>query len=284
MSLDAFIPTIWGARLLENLHAVTVYASVCNRDYEGEIAGAGSSVKINAIGTVNVGDYAKNSDINAPETLADSQSTLVIDQSKYFNFQVDDVDRVQQKPKVMDAAMREASYALRLAQDTYLATLHTHAGSRLGTDTTPIVIDNSGTAGRNAYENLVDLGVLLDEKSIPAEGRWCIVPPWFHGLLLKDQRFVSFGTDQNLATLRNGRVGSAAGFTILKAPLVPNTAGAKYKIMAGNGMAITLAEQIMSVEAYRPQLRFGDAVKGLMVYGAKVVRPEALAVLTASKS
>lgn len=284
MSLDSFIPTIWSARLLENLHAVTVYASVCNREYEGEITGAGASVKINAIGTVNVGDYVKNTDINAPETLADSQSTLVVDQAKFFNFQIDDVDRAQQKPKVMDAAMREASYALRLAEDTYIGALHSHAGSKLGTDASAIVIDNSGTAGRNAYENLVDLGVLLDEKSIPAEGRWCIVPPWFHGLLLKDERFVSFGTDQNLATLRNGRVGTAAGFMILKAPLVPNTNGAKYKIMAGNGMAITLAEQIMSVEAYRPQLRFGDAVKGLMVYGAKVVRPEALAVLTASKS
>jgi len=129
---------------------------------------------------------------------------------------------------------------------------------------------------------LVDLGVLLDEKYIPAEGRWAIVPPWYHGLLLKDQRFVSFGTEQNLATLRNGRVGMAAGFTILKSPLVPNTSGAKYKILAGHSMAITLAEQIMNVEAYRPQLRFGDAVKGLMVYGAKVVRPMSLACLTAS--
>lgn len=283
MSLDAFIPTIWSARLLDSLQAATVYASVCNRDWEGEITGPGASVKINSIGTVSVGDYTKNSDINAPETLSSAQAALIVDQAKYFNFQVDDVDKVQGKPKVMDAAMRESAYALRKVQDDYVAAFHAQAGIKLGSDTTAIVVDNS-TAAKNAYENLVDLSVLLDDNSIPAEGRFCIVPPWFHGLLLKDQRFVSFGTEANLATLRNGRVGTAAGFTILKSARVPNTSGAKYKVLAGHGMAITLAEQIMNVEAYRPEKRFGDAVKGLMVYGGKVVRPEALAVLTASKS
>ncbi len=280
MALDNFIPALWSARLLENLEAILVYASVCNRDYEGEITGLGSSVKINSIGELTIGTYTKNSNMSAAETLTDAQTTLLVDQARYFHFQVDDIDQAQQQPKVMDAAMRRAAYGLRKAVDGSVADLYTDAGNTLGTDVSPKSVGTGGTDD-NAYELLVDLGVLLDDDDIPADNRWVVVPPWYHGLLLKDQRFVSFGTEQNVATLHNGRVGMAAGFTIYKSSQVNNTAAAKYKIMAGHPMAITLAQQIMQVEAYRPELRFADAIKGLLVYGHKVVRPAALACLTA---
>jgi hypothetical protein len=280
MALDNFIPALWSARLLENLESILVYASVCNRDYEGEITGLGSSVKINSIGELTIGTYTKNSNMSAAETLTDAQTTLLVDQARYFHFQVDDIDQAQQQPKVMDAAMRRAAYGLRKAVDGSVADLYTDAGNTLGTDVSPKSVGTGGTDD-NAYELLVDLGVLLDDDDIPADNRWVVVPPWYHGLLLKDQRFVSFGTEQNVATLHNGRVGMAAGFTIYKSSQVNNTAAAKYKIMAGHPMAITLAQQIMQVEAYRPELRFADASKGLLVYGHKVVRPAALACLTA---
>jgi len=280
MALDNFIPALWSARLLENLESILVYASVCNRDYEGDITGIGSSVKINSIGEITIGNYTKNSNMAAVETLTDAQTTLLIDTAKYFHFQVDDIDQAQQQPKVMDAAMRRAAYGLRKAVDGSVADLYSDAGNTLGTDVSPKSVGTGGTDD-NAYELLVDLGVLLDDDDIPADNRWVVVPPWYHGLLLKDQRFVSFGTEQNVATLHNGRVGMAAGFTIYKSSQVNNTAAAKYKIMAGHPMAITLAQQIMQVEAYRPELRFADAIKGLLVYGHKVVRPAALACLTA---
>jgi hypothetical protein len=284
MAIDNFIPVLWSARLLENLHKTLVYGAegIVNREYEGEIAGQGSSVKISSIGAVTVGSYNKNNNISDPETLSDAQAVLLIDQARFFNFQVDDVDRVQQKPKLMDVAMQEAAYALRNTMDQYIAMKYGEAGNALGSDASPTTVGTGGT-DKNAYEILVDLGVLLDEDNIPPEGRWVIVPPWYHGLLLKDQRFVSFGTPENTATLRNGRIGQAAGFTVLKSNNVPSTAGTKYKIMAGHAMAITFATQIMSVEAYRPEKRFADAVKGLAVYGCKVIRPDALAVLTANK-
>lgn len=284
MALNNFIPTIWSARLLVNLQKALVYGQtgVVTRDYEGEIQGVGSSVKINAIGAVTVGTYIKNTDIDPAETLSDATQTLTIDQQRYFNFQIDDIDRAQQKPKVMDAAMREAAYALANAADQYIASLYTgiDSGNRIGWTGTPKT--DLDTAGK-PYEYLVDLGVLLDEDNVPQAGRFVIVPPWFHGLLLQDAKFVATGGSNAEATLRNGIVGEAAGFTILKSNNVPNTTSTEYRIIAGHPMAWSFAEQINSVEAYRPEARFADAMKGLHVYGAKIVRPTCLAVLTANR-
>ena len=117
-----------------------------------------------------------------------------------------------------------------------------------------------------------------------SEGRWVVVPAWYHGLLLKDSRFVGNGTDYNKALIEGGEVGVAAGFKIWLSNNVPNTAGAKYKIIAGTNEAASFAEQILKTEAYRPEKRFSDAVKGLHVYGGKVVQPKCLSVLTANKA
>lgn len=283
MALNNFIPSVWAARLLDNLRKNLVYAQdgVVNRDYEGEIRDAGDSVRINAIGPVTVATYTKNTDINPPEVLQDAQTVLVIDQAKYFNFAVDDVDRVQQRPQLMDAAMAEAAYALRDDLDQYVAGLYTQiaVSNMLGSDTSPIT-----PTATTAYELLVDLGVMLDDAKVPRANRFVVVPPWYHGLLLKDDRFVRAGTPTTDQVIRNGEVGQAAGFRVLISHNVPNTLGTKYKIIAGHPMAWSVAEQINKVEAYRPERRFADAVKGLHLYGAKVLRPTALALLTANKS
>lgn len=283
MAIDNFIPEVWSARLLMNLRKFLVYgqAGVVNRDYEGEINQAGDTVRINSIGPVTVGTYTKNNNIGDPETLTDAQQTLLIDQAKYFNFQVDDIDRAQQKPQVMDAAMQEAGYGLRDVADQFIAGLYTGvaAGNTIGDDVTPIVPTKT-----DAYEYLVDLATILTDAKVPQDGRWVVVPPWFYGLLLKDDRFVDASKSGSTDALRNGQVGRAAGFDVLQSHNVPNTAGTKYKIIAGHPMAISYAEQINKVEAYRPEKRFADAVKGLHLYGAKLVRPAGIAVLTANKA
>jgi hypothetical protein len=280
MALDSFIPTLWSARILQNLHKSQIYAQpgVINRDYEGEIQNVGDTVKINAIGAVTVGSYTKNTDISAAETLDGAATTLSIDQAKYFNFQVDDIDRVQQMPKMMDEAMREAGYALKDTLDSYLAALWSQVDSDnfIGTDAVPKT--DAGTASY-PLNYLFQLATILDENNVPTDGRWVVVPPWYKEYLLKDTRFVNPGTGQAEQRLANGMITQAAGFTILQSNNVANTSSDNYKIIAGHPMAWTLAEQIVKVEAYRPQLRFADAVKGLHVYGAKVVRPSAMAVL-----
>jgi hypothetical protein len=257
-------------------------ANVCNRDYEGEIREAGNTVKIGSVGEVTIDDYTKDTDIAAPETLTDDEQSLVIDQAKYFNFYVDSIDRAQQNVNVLDTAMRHSAWGLREKADAFIAGLMDTAvpgGNKIGSTVTPKIPTKD-----DAYEYLVDLGVLLDEANTPLDGRVVIVPAWFHGLLLKDERFISAGTLRSDRALANGVVGEAAGFSILKSNNVPNTAGEQYKILAGHRIATAYVEQIIDLQTYQPEKRFGDAVKGLHVYGAKVVRPTALACLIADKS
>lgn len=286
MSLNNFIPSIWAAMLLEALDKELHYAQtgVVNRAYEGEISTQGDRVKINSIGDVTIGSYSKNTDITSVETLTSSQQELVIDQAKFFNFAVDDVDKVQAKPDVMAEAMRRAAYGFRDVADSYVATLMVSAigsDNAIGTESSPKT--DLGTAGK-AYEYLVDLSVLLDKANTPTSGRWVIVPPWFHGALLKDSRFVSSGSAGADSRLANGFIGEAVGLRVLKSNNVPfTTSTTKFKIIAGHDIAVSYAEQILEVEAYRPEKRFSDAVKGLHVYGAKVVRPSNLAMLIANQ-
>ncbi len=283
MSLT-FIPTVWAARLLSALDKELVYGqtNVSNRDYEGDIRLAGNTVKIASVGDVTIGDYEKDTPIGDPQTLTDSEQTMLIDQQKFFHFYVDSVDRAQANVNVLDEAMRRSAWKLRDAADTYIASLMDAAvpgGNKIGSLVTPIE-----PTAEDAYEYLVDLGVLLDEANTPLDGRFCVVPSWFHGLLLKDSRFINAGTLRSDRALANGAVGEAAGFTIVKSNNVPNTSGAKYRIIAGHRIATTYAEQILDLQTYQPEQLFGDAVKGLHVYGAKVVRPAALACLIADKA
>lgn len=282
MSVANFIPTLWSARLLAHLDKAHVYAALVNRDYEGEIKNYGDTVKVNQIGDVTIKNYVKGQDIDDPEELNGDQQELKIDQAKYFNFSIDDVDNAQTNPKLMDEAMQRAAYGMNDTTDGFLANLMAvgaiNNGDNLGSDDVPLV-----PTAETAYDMLVDLGTDLTEKNVPTMGRWVVVPAWFHGLLLKDKRFVGNGTDYNKALIEGGEVGVAAGFKVNLSNNVPNTLGAKYKIVAGTNAAASFAEQILKTEAYRPEKRFSDAVKGLHVYGAKVFQGKCLSVLTANR-
>ena len=275
MAVTNFIPTIWSARLNEGFKKALVYGNCVNTDYEGEIKGAGSTVKINSVGAVTIDNYDKSKGINKPQELDSSQSTLTIDQAKYFNFQVDDIDKAQANVDLLDAGIKEASYGLANVADQYIANFYTEvkAGNTIGDDTTPIVPTIA-----NAYDYLIDLGVILDENSVSEIDRFVVVPSWFYGLLLKDPRFT-----KEIDIMRTGFVGSIDNMAVYKSNNVPNTSGEKYKIIAGQKSAISFAGQVDSVEAYRPESQFSDAVKGLQVYGAKCIKPEGIAVLTANR-
>jgi N4-gp56 family major capsid protein len=288
MGLENFIPEVWSQEVVRQLEKYLVFGQtgVVNRDYEGLIRGAGDTVKINGIGPVTVKTYSKNTDIADPETLTDAQTSLLISEQDYFNFQVDDIDAAQQQPKVMAASMQEASYALRDSIDQFIASLYTDASASnlIGSDASPKVPNNTAGDASNVYNLLVDCSVALTDSKVPTEGRFCIVPPWFYGRLLKESLFVDASKSGNTGTLRNGQVGMAAGFNILQSHNIPNTAATKYKIIFGTDRAISFAMQVAKIEPYRVEKRFADAVKGLNVYGAKVVRPEALGVMTCNKT
>lgn len=275
MALDNFIPEIWSTQLLTNLHNDLVFGRVFNTDYQGEIAQAGDTVRIHSVGPVSVSNYTKNNDHGAPEALDDSEVVLNITESKMFNFQVDDVDRVQQSPKMMSAAMREAAFGLANVADSFLATT-LDAGTPGGNTLADVTANTSSTWGA-LYEAFVDLGVVLDENNCPVDGRYAVLSPRVYGVLLKDPRFVSFGTNENRGTISNRAVGTINQFEILVSNKVPVGNGGNPQVLAGHTWAATYAQQISQVKAYQPEKRFADAVKGLHLYGAKIVRPALLA-------
>jgi hypothetical protein len=287
MSITNARPTIWSSKILRALNTLLVYASpaVINRDYEGEVSEAGDTVKITTLGDVEVKTYTRDTNIAAPEALTDAALTLAIDQQDYFNFQVDNIDRRQANVPLMDEAARRAAYGLRKKTDTFVAELYKQIDTAnvIGSDASP----THALKSEEAYNNLVELGVVLDGTDTPDDGRFAIVPPFFVGAIQKDLRFTSYGTSANRSQLEkglpvgdNGLVGEAAGFKIYRSNQVPQTSAKKYKIVGGVPMAWSFVDQLSKVVAYEPELRFADALKGLHVYGGKVVRPSNLAVLT----
>jgi len=277
MSLSNFIPSVWAGNLLSALDKAHVAVSVANREYEGDIKQGGDNVRINQIGDITVGSYTKNTNISAAQDLHDAQTILTIDQQKYFNFQVDDIDKAQTKPKVMTEAMRKAAYALRDTADSYLLGLYAQAGLAVGTTGTPIDLTSL-----NVEDTLLQVGETMDGSNVPREGRFAIVPPWvvtkmiLAGLTTKTLNDVLW---------ENGKLGKVLGFETLMSNNVSNAGSwANTKCMFGvRGMSLNYAEQILSVEAYRMELRFADAVKGLHVYGAKW-RADATLLLYADKT
>lgn len=281
MALTTFIPELWNARLLNALDKAHVFAGLVNRDYEGEIKKQGDTVHINTIGEVTIGTYTKDTDFTSgPQALTATDSTLVINQAKYFNFAVDDIDTAQAAGDIMDKAMQRAAYGLADAADKYLAdqlaaAITTANGNQVGTTAVALTKEN-------VYENIVKMKTTLDKANVPTTGRWLVVPPEMVALILQDDRFVKTGGTKAEDTLANGWVARAVGFDIYESNNCNSTTASStttYTITAGDEGACTYAEQISDTEAYRPEKRFADAVKGLHLYGAKVVDPKRLAGL-----
>lgn len=281
-SVDTFVPEIWSKKLLSSLKKALVYAApgVVNRDYEGEINDAGDTVTINSISRPTIGTYVRGVTSIVPEQLTAAQRKLVVDQAKYFAFEVDDVDVRQAAGNMIPEAMNESAYGLRDVADQYVESI-----MRSGVVSANALGTVAVTSADLAYTKLIALKVVLDEADVPAEGRWAVVPAWYHALLLDNNKFVDASASADGGdALRNGRVGRAAGFDIKMSNNAVLITGDDYSVIAGHPMATSYAEQINKTEAYRPEDSFSDAVKGLHVYGAKVVRPYALATMAASKT
>ncbi|MEV1006123.1 P22 phage major capsid protein family protein [Streptomyces sp. NPDC049881] len=279
MSIRHFVPEIWSSRLLVALRKTLVYAgpNVVNRDWEGDISEAGDTVRITSVGRPTIGTYVPGSTVITPEKLVTGQRTLVVDQAKYWAFSIDDVDKRQARANVMPQAMSESAYELADTIDRYVASLYTQiqAANLLNAPGAPI---NTHTAPTDAYSKvLVPLRAALTRANVPTTGRYAIVPPEFMSSLLDDDRFVKVGDSGTSEGLRNGVVGRAAGFDIYESNNVPEPTAGVAVIQAGTNAAVTFAEQINKTEAYRPENSFSDAVKGLALYGAKMIRPDAAA-------
>ena len=288
MAITTFIPEIWSARLLYALDNAHVATNLVNRNYEGVIANQGDTVHINSIGAVTVKDYAKNTNIADPEVLTTSDQTLDIDQAKYFNFQVDDVDKAQISGEIIDTAMGRSAYALADVSDAFL--LKTIANGAASANKIGAKATLTALTASNVYENIVKMRTLLDKANVPTTGRTIVVPPEVYALLLLDDRFAKSGSDSGQNALLNGMVGRVAGFDVFMSNnCVSGADGGSgstpyFVITAQVAAATTYAEQIIKTEAYRMEKRFADAVKGLHVYGAKVTDGSQIAAMYCSVS
>lgn len=283
MAITRFRPQIWSALLLQATETKLAYGSpmVVNRDYEGEIADAGDVVKITSISDPTVATYTPNSTVITPEELTDAQRNLTIDQVKYFAYKVDDVDQAQAKGNVMPQATQRGGYQFAKTADSYIAGLYT------GVDTANALGTVSVTTGALAYTQLRKLALKLDEADVPEDNRYVIARPWFWSLLLEETKFVDASSrGDGGQTMRSGWVGHipTLGFNCFKSNQAPLVTGDDYVVQAGHPSAITFAQQLSKLEAYRPESSFSDAVKGLHLYGAKLVRPSFIATCVASQT
>ncbi len=276
MSTTKFIPQIWSAKTLDVLENALTYSKLYNTDYEGEITDAGDTVHIAQIGVPTIKDYTRGSAIDSAEDVSVTDQTLTIDQAKYFNIAVDDVDAVQSKVSLLDTATQRAAYGFADACDAYLGKqLAAAAGITLGSAESPVNISDASSA----YEVLINIKTKLDTANLPKQNRVVIVPPEFEGLMLLDSRFVNV-TNQSEERLTEGTVYKAAGFEVAVSNNCPTPSTGVFQIVASSPIQGTFAQQILKTEAYRPEGGFSDAVKGLHVYGAKTLHPEAVACAT----
>ncbi len=272
MAIKNFIPTVWSESLLQSLDQNYVAVSNCNREFEGEIKEKGSTVRICGLDNVSVGNYVKNTDISTAQELSDNYTELVINQAKYFNFQIDDVDRAQATPRLMELALKNAAKAIAKETDTYIYNLFSQGAHQLVC---------SSSNGLDIINSLIDARTKLLECGVTDPSDIVIeVTPAVAGAIMKAK--IDISTD-NTDVLENGCIGNLFGSKIFVSSNITSEMmgdGLGYHCLVRSKRAIAFAEQLSEIEAYRPELRFADAMKGLHLYGAKVVYPLELASLT----
>lgn len=284
-----FVPEIWISEIFMAKEAELVVGSslVVNRDYEGAIQQAGDTVRIPTVLDPTISDYDHATGITGdPAENTGDSLVFEIEVAKMFQFRVEDITRVQSQigNQYMPHGVQRAGRKLAEAADTWVADKIAAAVTSSDTDRYyEVDLSASGTPDK-LYKQIVGMKVGLDKTNTPATGRFLIVSPDVYGLLLQDSRFIDASQYGGSTPIRNGEVGRILGFTVVMCNFMPDTAEAnvdgtgKVHIIAGHNIATTFADQIVEVEYYRPEKYFADAVRGLHVYGAKVMRPEHLAL------
>lgn len=286
-----FIPEIWSGKLIENFYDATVLAAISNTDYEGEIKSMGDTVNIRTTPSITLRDYVKGQTLLV-ERPDKPKLQLVIDKGEYFACIEDDVDKVQSDIKLMDMWSKDASEQMKIKIDQRVLTdiltdisaynKGATAGAKsasfnLGTSGSPLTVTKDGAGGTTSVvELIVDLGTVLDEANAPEQNRYLVIPAKMAGLIKKSELKDASLTGDGNTPLRNGRLGMIDRFTLYVSHNL-SVSSSKYNLVAGHKMGFTFASQMTEMETLRAESTFGDIVRGLQVYGYKVVKPEALA-------
>lgn len=271
MAINHFIPTIWSEHLLQNMRRKYIGASHCTREFEGEIKEKGNKVKICGVNPIEVRDYTRNSNMQSPQAISDYSLELTIDQAKYFNFQVDDVDKTQALPHLMDLALQNAADSLTNAADKYIYSLYENVGFSL---------ESSNEDPTQLLNAILDARTILYKADVSDnENVFLEITPGVAAVLLRAN--IELQTD-NKDLFETGCIGRLFGVKVYvtnnlyqdyDVPSTPDAPTSYHKCLMRTARSFAYAEQLSEIEAYRPELRFADAIKGLHLYGAKVVRP-----------
>jgi len=300
-----FTPEIFSQKVLKFFRRASVAEDITNTDYAGEIENFGDTVRIIKEPTITVSAYSRGSVVN-PQDLADDQITMIVDQANAFAFKIDDIEERQSHVNFEALATSSGAYSLKRKYDAnVLDAMATNAGltgesgasvaqiSGIGTLGTALDIGGASVPGDTAVNTMLAMAQALDDQSVPEENRWFVAPPAFYKHLFSaGAKFAEVQvTGDATSPLRNGLVslGNIAGFQCYKSTaLVSNggtdqvtltglaTDGTENVILAGHMSSTATASHIAKTEVVRSTETFSDIVRGLHVFGRKVLRPEAI--------
>jgi len=288
-----FLPSIYSKKVLNFFRKASVVEAITNTDYAGEISAYGDSVKIIKEPTITVYDYTRGSDTTSTK-LTDQEITLVVDSAKAFKFIVDDIETNMSHVNFKEVASSSAAYSLKDSYDAAVLTTMFAGVSASAPDHIIGADAAAGTAGVGETTASVDLGVasevdpldlmarmarLLDDQSVPEENRWFVASPDFYEELSQSgSKLLSVDFNAGQGSIRNGLVssGKLRGFDMYKSNNVPSVSTATGQCLGGHMSSTATANTILSTEVIRDPSSFGDIVRGLHVYGAKVLRDDAM--------
>ncbi|MGE0677768.1 hypothetical protein [Pseudolabrys sp.] len=306
LSGTGFIPEIWSGKLVEKFYASTVLGAISNTDYEGEIRNQGDKVKIRTKPTITINDY-KADGVLALQRPTGNVIELAIDQGKYFSTILDDVMDVQSDLNMLSMWSDDAAEQMKIKIDTAVllgilgqansANRGATAGAITGalnlgvTSSGPLalVANTPGNGEVEILDAILRLGQALDEQNIPETGRWIVMPTWAGNLVKRSELRQAYLSGDGVSILRNGRLGMVDRFTLYTSNLMPSGTAAglsagEYVIYAGHAHGLTFASQMTKMETLRSEMTFGQILRGLQVYGYKVVDGTALAQAIVTKA
>lgn len=274
---ENFIPTVWAEGIERELEKLCVFVEDCNTKYEGSVKDKGDSVRILGVGKPTIKTLSKanrNNDIDSAEEIEDTSVTLYINQIRYFNYMVGDIDKAQAVGGVMDALSAETSEGLADEVDKYIAGFATDASvAKLYNSDQKVIAGATSGSDKNVLEVLDEAIQKLYENDVKATTKIVVtVSPRFYTVF--KQAYISKDTD-NSEMMKNGRVAKYGNVIVKMSNNVKKTSsGAVDNIMIRTQRAIAFAKPLTHTEPYRPEKKFADAVKGFILFDAKVVRPK----------
>lgn len=257
------IEKIIAAEILRTNEDNLLANTVCCTDFMGDIKNAGDSVTFIGLSEPSVYDYTGTVTY---EDIDDAATTLYIDQDKAFSFKVKDIEELRSSVGLKDSQTKRASYNLKSQVDSYVFGLYPHAGASFdAVEATPA----------NILQTIAEMKQKLEEKNVPDGRIWIVVPPFVKTKLLLAG--VKFSVNQGINGTGSTGFTDELGCDIYVSNHLSTDENGNTVMLAGSYSAIAYAEQVLETQIIdRLEDSFDTAVRGRIVFGAKVIRPEEL--------